>query len=63
VHLGGGVPFADQRTLGAGGHRNVAASHVIEHANRVRGRLLERLIARHGRHAEQLELGTTEREQ
>ena len=38
-------------------------SDEVEHAQRVRGRLLERLVAVHRRDAEQLELGAREREQ
>ena len=40
-----------------GGDRDVGAADELEDADRVRGRLGERLVAGDGRHAEQLELG------
>ena len=43
--------------------RHVRAAGELEHAERVVGRLLERLVAVDGRHAEQLDLGAREREQ
>ena len=63
MHLRGDVTLADQRPVGAGGDGDVEAVRVIEDADRVRGRLLERLIARHGGHAEQSQLGAGECEQ
>ena len=54
---------AHERPLGAGRDRHVAATGELEHAQRVRRRLVERLVAGDGRDAEQLELGRGEREQ
>ena len=47
----------------AGGDGDVVASYEVENADRVRGRLLERLVSGDGGDAEQLELGRREREQ
>ena len=57
------VSSRDERPVGPGGDGDVVATDEVEHAERVRGRLLQRLVAVHGRHAEQLELGAREREQ
>src|ERR671920_1921794 len=50
-------------TVRAGGDGDVGAVDELEHAQRVRGRLLERLIAGDRRDAEELELGRRECEQ
>ena len=57
------MPLADQRARGAGRDRDVVAADVVEHADRVRRRLLQRLVAGHGGDAEQPDLGAGEREQ
>ena len=46
------VALAHERPRRARGDRHVAAAGELEHAQRVRGRLLERLVARDGRHAD-----------
>ena len=63
VHVGRDVALADQRPRRAGGDRDVGAADVVEDADRVRGGLLERLVAGHGGHAEQIDLGAGERQQ
>jgi hypothetical protein len=55
--------FADERPLRAGSDPDVGAAGELEHAQRVRRRLVHRLVARHRRHAEDLELGTRQGEQ
>ncbi len=55
--------LARERRGGAGGHRHVATPDELEHADRVRGRLLERLVPVGRRDAEQLELRAREREE
>jgi enoyl-CoA hydratase/carnithine racemase len=55
--------LAQERPVGSRRHRDVAAACDLEHAERVRGRLVERLVAGHGRHAEELDLRAREREQ
>ena len=52
-----------ERPVGAGRDRDVGPAREVEHAERVRGRLLERLVAVHGRDAEHLQLRAREREQ
>ena len=52
-----------ERPVGPCGDRDVCAADQVEHAERVRGRLLEGLVPVHGRHAQHLELGAREREQ
>ena len=52
-----------ERPVGAGGDGHVRPADEVEHAQRVRGRLLERLVAVHGRDAEHLELRARECEQ
>ena len=63
VHVGGHARLAHERPAGAGGDRDLAAAGELEHADRVGGRLLERLVAGDRRDAPQLELGAAEREQ
>ena len=63
VHLRRDRRLAHQRPRRAGGDREIGAANVVEHADRVRGRLLERLVAAHRGHAEQLDLGACQREQ
>ena len=55
------LPF--ERAVGAGSDRDVGAAGEIEHAQRIRRRLLERLVAVDRGDAENLELGAREREQ
>src|SRR5207302_6476322 len=43
--------------------RDIVTTEMIENANRVRGRLLQRLIPGHSGHAEQLDLGARQGEQ
>jgi hypothetical protein len=47
----------------ARGDRHVGPADVVKDADRVRGRLLERLVAGNGGHAEQPDLGAGERQQ
>ena len=54
---------AGEGPVRAGGDGDVAAPAELEHADRVRGHLVERLVPGHGGHAEELELGAGEREQ
>src|SRR5438105_1544695 len=63
VHVRGDEQLADERPIGARCDRHVVAPHELERADRVRSRLLERLVARHGRDAEELDLGARQREQ
>ena len=63
VNVGGHERIADQRSVGPGCDRNLVASDEVEDADRVRGRLLERLVARDRGDAEQLELRGGDREQ
>src|SRR5207237_7773804 len=48
VDVGGDERLADQRAVGSCSDRNVAAADEVEYADRVRGRLFERLVARDG---------------
>ena len=57
----GELPY--ERPVGTGRHRHVGAADELEHADRVRRRLLERLVAVCRRHAEQLQLRAGERQQ
>ena len=57
------VARAHERRVCARVHRHVAPPRQLEHAQGVRGRLVERLVARHGRHADELDLRRGEREQ
>ena len=63
VDVGGDEELARERAVGAGRHRHVAAADELEHAERVRRRLLERLVAGDRRDAEEVELRAGEREQ
>src|SRR3712207_8618984 len=60
VHVGGDERVAQERPLRAGRQRDVLASRELEHAERVRRRLLERLVPGHGRDPEKLDLGRSE---
>jgi hypothetical protein len=62
VHVGGHERLSDERPVGARRDRDVVAADEIEDANGVGGRLLERLVARDGGDAEQLELRARQRE-
>jgi hypothetical protein len=55
--------LALERPVGAGRDRDVAATRELEHAERVRRRLLERLVAGDGRDGPQLDLRARQREQ
>jgi hypothetical protein len=57
VHVRGDELVADERTIRAGCDRNLPVSGELEHADRVRRRLVECLVSRDGRHAEHLDLG------
>ena len=46
VDVGGDEELARERPVGAGGDRDVAPADELEHAQGVRGRLRERLVAR-----------------
>ena len=59
----GDVGLAHERPVGAHRDRNVLAADEREHAERVVGRLLERLVAVHGGDADELDLGARQREQ
>ena len=63
VDVRGDVALAHERPVGAGRDGHVGAAGELEHAERVRRRLLERLVARDGRDPDQLDLGRGEREQ
>ena len=63
VHVRGDRALAHERPVGAAVDRDVAAAGELEHAQGVRGRLLDRLVAADGRDADELELGRGEREQ
>ena len=63
VDVRGDERLADERPVGARRDRDVVAADEVEDADRVRGRLLERLVAGDGRHAEELHLGAREREE
>ena len=63
VHGGREPRGADERPVRPGRNRNVAAAGQLQHAQRVGGRLVERLVARHRGDAEQLDLGAGEREE
>ena len=52
-----------ERPVRAGRDRDVGPADELEHPQRVRGRLLQRLVAVRRRHAEELDLGAREREQ
>ena len=62
MDVGGHVGLADERPPRAGRDGDVGADE-LEDADRVRGRLLHRLVPGHGRHAEELELGAGECQQ
>ena len=49
--------FADKRPIRARSHWDVAVPGELEHADRVRGRLVERLVAGDRRDAQDLHLG------
>jgi hypothetical protein len=57
VHVLGDDPLAHERRVGACRDRHVGAVDELEEAQRVRGRLVEGLVARDGRDADELELG------
>ena len=63
VHVRGHARLAHERPVGPGRHRHVAAAGELEHPQRVGRRLVERLVAVHGRDPEQLQLGARERQQ
>ena len=63
VDVRGDELFAHERPVRACGDRDVAVAGELEHADRIRGRLVERLVAGHRRDAEKLHLGRGEREQ
>ena len=63
MDVGGGAQVTPQRRVGSDGDRDVAAARDFERDERVAGRLVERLVARHGRDADQLDLRRGEREQ
>ena len=63
VDVRGDISGADERAVRAGRDRDVAAAYELEHAKRVGRRLLERRVARHGRHADELDLGRSQAEQ
>jgi hypothetical protein len=48
--------FANERTARAGVYGHVRPGDELEDLERVRGRLLQRLVARHGGDAEELDL-------
>jgi hypothetical protein len=55
--------LAHERPVRTRGDGNVATPGEFEHADRIGGGLVERLVAGDGRDAEQLEFGRGEREQ
>ena len=57
VDVRGDEALAHERPVGAGGHRDVAAADELEHAQRVRRRLLQRLVAGDCRDADELDSG------
>ena len=57
VHVRGGPLLADERAVAADVDRDVRAVDELEDLERVRRRLLERLIPRDGGDAEHLDLG------
>ncbi len=63
VDVSGDVELAYERPVGADRDRHVGAADEREHPERVVGRLLECLVAVRRRDADELELGTREREQ
>ena len=63
VHVRGDDELALERPVGTRGDRHIRAASELEHAQRVRGRLLERLVPVGRRHAEELELRAREREE
>ncbi len=63
VHVSGDVALANERCVRSGVDRDVAATGELEHAQRVVRRLVERLVAGDGRHADELELGRREGQQ
>ena len=63
VDVRGDELLAHERPVRPCGNRDVSASGELEHADRIRGRLVERLVAGDRRDAEELDLGRGEREQ
>ena len=63
VHVRCDVTLPHERRVGAGVHGDVAAACELEHAQRVGGCLVERLVARDGRHSDELDLRRGEREE
>ena len=63
VHVRRDVALAHERLVGARVDRDVGAAGELEHAQCVGGRLVERLVAGDGRHADELELGRGDGEQ
>ena len=61
-----GIGCHDERaregSLRPGGHANVRPARELEDAERIRRRLVERLVSGHRSHAENVELGASERE-
>ncbi len=57
VHVGRHVPGTQERRVRPGKDRDVAAARQLQHPQRVRRRLVERLIARDGGHSDELDLG------
>jgi hypothetical protein len=63
VDVGGNDEVALERPISARGDRDVGAADELEDAERVGGRLRERLVAVRRRDAEELELRAREREE
>ena len=63
VHVRRDVLLAHERPVSAGRDRHIRPAGELEHADRIRGRLLERLVACDGRHREQFQLRRCQREE
>ena len=63
VHVSGDVARPDERLVGARVDGDVGATGKLEHLERVRGRLVDRLVSGDRRDRDELELGRGQREQ
>ena len=63
VDVGGNLQLAHERAIGPGGDGHIGPPGAVQHPDGVRGRLGQRLVPRHGRHAQQLDLVAGQRQE